>query len=263
MRRIMEDNKGYSNETEETVSQEENVEDSHEEEQAAASVGSGIEPEEPAQDVQFMEQPDEDGGFRNAAPAPYQSGAYQSDQPYQSGASQSDQPYQSGAYQSDQPYQSGAYPTDQPYQSGASQGDQSYQNGAYQNPGYQSGAYYNGAYSGTNNGGSYQQYNQYNGAQPYQNTYQNTYQNAYQNTYQNNGQMELEEPVKISEWVLAMVLMMIPCVNIVMMFVWAFSSTEKKSKSNFFKAYLIFFGISMGVMLFAWIAIVFFAMLAY
>ncbi len=238
----MEDNKGYPNETEEeTVSQEENVEDSHEEEQAAASVGSGIEPEEPAQDVQFMEQPDEDGGFRNAAPAPYQDGAYQSDQPYQSGAYQSDQPYQNGAYQS----------------------DQSYQNGAYQNPGYQSGAYYNGAYSGTNNGGSYQQYNQYNGAQPYQNTYQNTYQNAYQNTYQNNGQMELEEPVKISEWVLAMVLMMIPCVNIVMMFVWAFSSTEKKSKSNFFKAYLIFFGISMGVMLFAWIAIVFFAMLAY
>lgn len=238
----MEDNKGYPNETEEeTVSQEENVEDSHEEEQAAASVGSGIEPEEPAQDVQFMEQPDEDGGFRNAASAPYQDGAYQSDQPYQSGAYQSDQPYQNGAYQS----------------------DQSYQNGAYQNPGYQSGAYYNGAYSGTNNGGSYQQYNQYNGAQPYQNTYQNTYQNAYQNTYQNNGQMELEEPVKISEWVLAMVLMMIPCVNIVMMFVWAFSSTEKKSKSNFFKAYLIFFGISMGVMLFAWIAIVFFAMLAY
>ena len=238
----MEDNKGYPNETEEeTVSQEENVEDSHEEEQAAASVGSGIEPEEPAQDVQFMEQPDEDGGFRNAAPAPYQDGAYQSDQPYQSGAYQSDQPYQNGAYQS----------------------DQSYQNGAYQNPGYQSGAYYNGAYSGTNNGGSYQQYNQYNGAQPYQNTYQNTYQNAYQNTYQNNGQMELEEPVKISEWVLAMVLMMIPCVNIIMMFVWAFSSTEKKSKSNFFKAYLIFFGISMGVMLFAWIAIVFFAMLAY
>lgn len=238
----MEDNKGYPNETEEeTVSQEENVEDSHEEEQAAASVGSGIEPEEPAQDVQFMEQPDEDGGFRNAAPAPYQDDAYQSDQPYQSGAYQSDQPYQNGAYQS----------------------DQSYQNGAYQNPGYQSGAYYNGAYSGTNNGGSYQQYNQYNGAQPYQNTYQNTYQNAYQNTYQNNGQMELEEPVKISEWVLAMVLMMIPCVNIVMMFVWAFSSTEKKSKSNFFKAYLIFFGISMGVMLFAWIAIVFFAMLAY
>lgn len=232
----MEDNKGYPNETEEeTVSQEENVEDSHEEQQAAASVGSGIEPEESVQDAQFMEQPDEDGGFRNAGPAPYQS----------------DQPYQSGAYQADQPYQNGAY-----------QGDQSYQNGAYQNPGYQSGAYYNGAYSGTggtNNGGSYQQYNQYNGAQPYQ----NTYQNAYQNTYQNNGQMELEEPVKISEWVLAMVLMMIPCVNIVMMFVWAFSSTEKKSKSNFFKAYLIFFGISMGVMLFAWIAIVFFAMLAY
>ena len=124
-------------------------------------------------------------------------------------------------------------------------------------------SYYNGAFSGTggqNYDGGYQQYNS---GQPYQNTYQHMYQNAYQNPYQNNSQMELEEPVKISEWVLAMVLMLIPCVNIIMMFVWAFSSTEKKSKSNFFKAYLIFFGISMGVMLLVWVAIVFFAMLSY
>ena len=54
--------------------------------------------------------------------------------------------------------------------------------------------------------------------------------------------------------------MMIPCVNIIMMFVWAFSSTEKKSKSNFFKAYLIFFGIAMGVMLMIWVFIVFLAL---
>ena len=44
---------------------------------------------------------------------------------------------------------------------------------------------------------------------------------------------------------ISMLVMLIPCVNIVMMFVWAFSSTEKKSKSNFFKAYLIFFAIMM------------------
>ncbi|MDE6881968.1 MAG: hypothetical protein K2P48_02510 [Lachnospiraceae bacterium] len=145
--------------------------------------------------------------------------------------------------------------------------DNGYPNRAYYDNGrstdWQNASYYNGAFSGTGGQNYEGGYQQYNGAQPYQNTYQNTYQNAYQNPYQNNSQMELEEPVKISEWVLAMVLMMIPCVNIIMMFVWAFSSTEKKSKSNFFKAYLIFFGISMGVMLFVWIAIVFAAMLAY
>ncbi|NBK94036.1 hypothetical protein D5278_19065 [bacterium 1XD21-13] len=43
---------------------------------------------------------------------------------------------------------------------------------------------------------------------------------------------------------ISLLVMFIPCVNIVMMFVWAFSSKEKKSKSNFFKAYLIFFAIA-------------------
>lgn len=126
-----------------------------------------------------------------------------------------------------------------------------YQPAGYQNNTYQNNAYQNGTFSNYNN-----DFQQYNKAQSWQNAYQYSYQN-------NNGQPELEEPVKISEWVLAMVLMMIPCVNIIMMFVWAFSSTEKKSKSNFFKAYLIFFGISLGVMLLVWIAIVFFAMFAY
>lgn len=50
---------------------------------------------------------------------------------------------------------------------------------------------------------------------------------------------ELEEPVSVGEWLISMLLMCIPCVNIVLMFVWAFSSSAKKSKSNYFKAYLI------------------------
>jgi len=33
--------------------------------------------------------------------------------------------------------------------------------------------------------------------------------------------------------------MSIPCVNIIMMFVWAFGSGTNKSKSNFFKANLV------------------------
>lgn len=55
---------------------------------------------------------------------------------------------------------------------------------------------------------------------------------------------ELEEPVSLGDWLVSMILMWIPCVNVVMMFIWAFSRTEKKSKSNFFKASLIMSGIS-------------------
>ena len=53
----------------------------------------------------------------------------------------------------------------------------------------------------------------------------------------------LEEPVTKGEWAICFLLMMIPCVGVIMMFVWAFSSTEKKSKSNFFKVQLIFVGV--------------------
>lgn len=58
---------------------------------------------------------------------------------------------------------------------------------------------------------------------------------------------ELEEPVSLGEWLIALFLMWIPCVNIVLMFVWAFSHTEKKSKSNFFKASLIMTGVSIAL----------------
>lgn len=43
---------------------------------------------------------------------------------------------------------------------------------------------------------------------------------------------------------ISLLIMMIPCANLIMAFVWAFSDKEKKSKSNFFKAYLIYMGIS-------------------
>lgn len=94
--------------------------------------------------------------------------------------------------------------------------------------------YQNGA--GTENMGSYQNPNY----QPYQNNY---YNGNYQMPYQQEPQLDLEEPVKMSEWLISFLIMMIPCAGIIMPFVWAFSRTEKKSKSNFFKAYLIMLGI--------------------
>jgi len=99
----------------------------------------------------------------------------------------------------------------------------------------------------------------YMGSQNAQNTYsygyrntQNSYgtQNA-QNPYaaqaygQNNTgyqgyQPEMEEPVKMGDWLLLQCLLsFIPCVGLILAIVWAFSKTEKQSKVNFCKAYLI------------------------
>lgn len=80
----------------------------------------------------------------------------------------------------------------------------------------------------------YQQQGYY--QQPYQQPYaQPVQQNFYQQPYDNG----YEEPVSIGEWIITILVLMIPCVNIVMIFVWAFSSSTKKSKSNYFKASLI------------------------
>jgi len=47
-----------------------------------------------------------------------------------------------------------------------------------------------------------------------------------------------DEVVSYKEWLITLLIMMIPVVNIVMMFVWAFGDETKKSKSNYFKAAL-------------------------
>jgi len=97
--------------------------------------------------------------------------------------------------------------------------NQNGEQGQFQQPPYQQGPYQQ----------SYQQ-------QPYQ---QSPYQPPYQQQPYQGGDGELEEPVTFSDWMLTMLIMCIPCVNIVMMFVWAFGSNTKKSKSNYFKASLI------------------------
>ncbi|MGN0325021.1 MAG: hypothetical protein ACI4DW_01835 [Lachnospiraceae bacterium] len=86
---------------------------------------------------------------------------------------------------------------------------------------------------------------------------QNTYQNTYQNAYQQSAPMYSQQPVyqapvndeivSVGDWMLTMLILCVPCVNIIMMFVWAFSGGTPKSKSNFFKAYLIFAAIGLGI----------------
>lgn len=76
--------------------------------------------------------------------------------------------------------------------------------------------------------------------QPYQQSYQpqQSYQQPYQQQPYQSGDSDMEEPVTFADWMVSMLLMYIPCVNIIMMFVWAFGSNTKKSKSNYFKAAL-------------------------
>lgn len=85
------------------------------------------------------------------------------------------------------------------------------------------------------------------------NTYDSSNYNAYGNgSYNVNNSyaypqtaypVDMEEPVSIGEWIITMLIMMVPCVNLIMMFVFAFGSSSKKSKSNYFKASLIMAGI--------------------
>lgn len=58
---------------------------------------------------------------------------------------------------------------------------------------------------------------------------------------------EGEEPVSVGEWLIVFLIAMIPCINIIMVFVWAFSKNEKASKSNYFKASLIMVAIIFGL----------------
>ena len=82
--------------------------------------------------------------------------------------------------------------------------------------------------------------------QPQNNNYANGYGQPFANynqpSYQGSGftPTEMEEPVGVGEWTgLLALAMFVPCIGIILMLVWAFGGSEKKSKSNFCKAYLI------------------------
>lgn len=130
-------------------------------------------------------------------------------------------------------------------------------------------------YQDSNTGGTWQNqngnpYQNQNVSGPYQNRNQNAYgqnmygqpQNGYaggygqpyanynQQPYQGAGYtpLEKEEPVGMGEWVGLLVLAnFVPCIGVILMIVWAFGKTEKKSKSNFCKAFLVVWLIKVAV----------------
>jgi len=63
--------------------------------------------------------------------------------------------------------------------------------------------------------------------------------------------------VSTGEWVASKFLLLIPVVNIIFLFIWAFNSTENKNKSNWAKATLIVY--ALRVFIYIIIIIMFFS----
>lgn len=55
--------------------------------------------------------------------------------------------------------------------------------------------------------------------------------------------IQTAEPVSVKEWLITILLMIIPIVNIVLLFVWALGGNANPSKANWAKATLIWFAI--------------------
>lgn len=84
----------------------------------------------------------------------------------------------------------------------------------------------------------------------YANGYGQPFANYNQAPYQGPGYTptEMEEPVGVGEWTgLLAIATFVPCIGIILMLVWAFGGTEKKSKSNFCKAFLIIWLIKLAL----------------
>ncbi|MBR2805491.1 MAG: hypothetical protein IKE18_01780 [Oscillospiraceae bacterium] len=86
----------------------------------------------------------------------------------------------------------------------------------------------------SNNQYNQNQQGQYKQPYAYQQNYQ--YQQPYPQPYQY--QQQAEAPLTVGQWVGTLLLMLIPVVNTVMLFVWAFGNGHK-DRSNFAKAELI------------------------
>ncbi len=110
----------------------------------------------------------------------------------------------------------------------------SYNQNSYGTNGYTQNGYGQNSYG--------QQQNAYGQSQNSAGGYSQPYANYNQQSYQGPGYspVEKEEPIGIGEWAgLLALVSFVPCVGIILVIVWAFNKTEKKSKSNFCKAYLI------------------------
>lgn len=109
--------------------------------------------------------------------------------------------------------------------------DNSYQQ--TMNYGYYSDGSQNG--SGENNGAYQQNYNQ-----NYNMNYNQGYQQNYNQNYSgNSGKKPLDAPVSMGEWLLTILAGLVPCVGIVLYFIWAFGANTNINRKNYSRAMLI------------------------
>lgn len=105
--------------------------------------------------------------------------------------------------------------------------DNSYQQ--TMNYGYYSDGSQNG--SGENNGAYQQNYNQ---------NYNMNYNQGYQQNYSgNSGKKPLDAPLSMGEWLLTILAGLVPCVGIVLYFIWAFCANTNINRKNYSRAMLI------------------------
>jgi len=68
----------------------------------------------------------------------------------------------------------------------------------------------------------------------------------------------MEKPMSLGDWVITLIIQAIPCVGLVMMFVWAFGQGNM-SRKNYCRAVLIFYavGIVLGLIFYSSLAAIF------
>ena len=62
--------------------------------------------------------------------------------------------------------------------------------------------------------------------------------------FQQQNQTELEVPMTLGEWLITILVLSIPCLNLIMAFVWGFGNGGNINRRNFCRAALIFMAIS-------------------
>ena len=54
-------------------------------------------------------------------------------------------------------------------------------------------------------------------------------------------------PMSTKDWILTLIVMFLPCINIIMMFVWAFSGSGNLNRRNYCRAYLLIMAVLFGL----------------
>lgn len=82
----------------------------------------------------------------------------------------------------------------------------------------------------------------------YQDNHYEYNQQYNQNNAGNNQEMD-NTPMDLKDWVLTLIVLMVPCVGIVMYFVWAFGNKGNINRRNFCRAQLIIFAVLLVIYL--------------